>query len=211
MSIFVEGSLYRVTFTSRLFGEDAKNTFYVVFNQVTSAPETNWEVGLRVSDLWGSKVAPHIHSSCVLTNILFENVTDGVSLFEYPTSVAGLITTGESMPSYIAYSVRQIRTTKITRHGSKRFAGVPEYIVVGNGVVPSATWEGLTEFCSEPWQKVEGFNVVWEFNHVIVGRQLQTVNGKKTYVLVPGIQNAVQGADFRGITTQNTRKPGRGQ
>ena len=111
--------------------------------------------------------------------------------------------TGDCLPPFNAYSFQYQRQSAITRHGHKRFAGVPESAQV-NGVVTNATILAaittLSGALGAPLDDGEGLNASAELWPVIYGRYQ---NGE---LLPIPIINPVVAVNFTGIGSQNTRK-----
>lgn len=155
----------------------------------------------------------YLHPNAVLELVKVENLTNGVDIFSKGYNVPGTASNpGDPMPPYVTYSVRQLRGSKITRHGSKRFAGVPEGFnnggsYSGGGSSPNQ----LVDFCAATHGAGSDSENNLQAVPVIVGRKLVTKAGGKTYYDVDLTKiNSITGADFRGISTQNSRKFGRG-
>jgi len=116
-----------------------------------------------------------------------------------PDGNVGLVT-GGCLPSFAAWGYKLSRTTRETRHGSKRIAGVAE-AWQQNGVAdsPAATAiANLAVALSTPLQ-VDDADV---FTPVIL--HLDPVTH------LPTVSNKIAIGVYRGITTQKSRQPGHG-
>lgn len=108
--------------------------------------------------------------------------------------------TSPPLPSYVTYTFRLKRESAVTRNGYKRFAGVSEGDGQDNNYNP-----GTTEVAAVNSALAADLNIglVPAFEPIIVKRPIPS--------LAVGYQYASIGsADFRGIGSQNTRKPRRG-
>lgn len=148
------------------------------------------------------------HTSLVHTVAVLKNLTNGVDIREYATGQAGL-QGGDEEPSFTALGVRLVRSTALTRHGSKRFGGMPESAFTGNTInlAPTAIAD-FEDACKSnliiPGTAVDGAEPV------IVGRTLIPASDPPEYELDLLKINVVADAQVIAVTTQNTRKAGRG-
>jgi hypothetical protein len=96
-----------------------------------------------------------------------------------------------------------IRTTRLTRHGSKRFVGVIEETTVGNNPASTITDE-LSALAVAMYAGilVSGTTIDVTLTPIIIGRT--KVDG--VYVLDTTKVNLVSGAEFTRLTSQNSRK-----
>lgn len=167
------------------------------------------DVGITYTDLanhfedwWALAVSPITLSSAVLTLITITNLTNGLDIHEQVSTQAGL-EGGDNAPSFVAWGFRLIRTTRLTRHGSKRFVGVSEDDTVGND--PSAGIEAELATCAAKLAAgvfVSGTTIDVTLTPVIIGRTLVG----DSYILDITKVNLVAGAEFTRLTTQNSRK-----
>lgn len=105
------------------------------------------------------------------------------------------------LASSTAWSFQLVRTFRTTRHGSKRFAGVPELLVEENLATP-ATAELLEEVevvLSSPPQVLFPVDGTMDLLSVIPKTPVAPAT-------LPSVFNGVSGALYRGVGTQNTRK-----
>lgn len=108
--------------------------------------------------------------------------------------------TADQAPSFIAAAFRLNRTTQASRHGWKRYAGVPRNNIQNNDAIAAylPSLNALAAGLDNDWLGVAG-NV---YRPVIVRRVTDPVTGIVTYTDFPmGL------AAYVRITTQNTRKP----
>lgn len=115
------------------------------------------------------------------------------------SDVAGAVS-GGCLPSFAAWGFKLQRTTRETRHGSKRLAGVAE-AWQQNGVAdtPAATAIADVEVLYGEYIEIGGLP---SFAPIIMGFS----EGSDA----PDIANIVKGGLYRGITTQKSRQPGHG-
>lgn len=129
------------------------------------------------------------------------NVTNNVDFKEQSLLGSAGAITGDAMPPNVTYTFRLIRETLATRHGYKRFAGVPES-KQSNGSIQAVTDTQITAITDALAADIQPAPSVVPLLAPVIVRKSAT----GTVVAV----NNVGSADFRGIGTQNTRKIGRG-
>lgn len=127
----------------------------------------------------------------------FGSFTDFSS--QVPDSTPGEVS-GGCLPSFAAWGFKLQRTTRETRHGSKRIAGVAE-AWQQNGVAdsPAATALAQVELALGTPLTVDDTDI---FTPVILHLDPETH--------LPTVSNVVKGGLYRGITTQKSRQPGHG-
>lgn len=148
-------------------------------------------------------------TSLIHTQVTVRNLTNGLDIWEEPLDLAGLADVPDPMPSFVTYAYRLIRSTALTRHGAKRIAGVGEGWVNGNVPTPTAL-PGLQSRASVFVDPVSREGTVSDFvlTPVIVGRVPTGELGAGEYDL--SRINPVADAQFIRISTQTTRRAGRG-
>lgn len=208
----VENDIIRLTTQSAYLGIKALQVYYMRARDIVG-DVTYESMADDFSSKYAAQVNLYLHPSCVLELIKVENVSNEVDIYSKAYSLAGTAgTPGDALPPYVTYSVRQLRGSKVTRHGSKRFAGVPEGfqaagVYTGGGGSPNQ----LVSFCSQAVTVDDGGGNTLFLDHVIVGRTLVTPpEGAPYYDIDLTKVNTVIGSDFRGLSTQNSRKFGRG-
>lgn len=193
------GDILRLTACQNIFDQRVCNVFYYLVG-VWTGNKTYKDI----LDSFEADVIPSIASiqSDELTWDLLEldNVTNGVEFFQKNIDIQGDGIGTPAMPSYVSVGVKLLRSTKVTRNGSKRIAGIQEGNVTDNNVdlnqvgidaVQDAMVLDLTDDINTP-------NFVLE--PVIVGRQ---PNGSLDLARI----NPIASAQVKPlITTQNSRK-----
>lgn len=118
-------------------------------------------------------------------------------------AIPGLVS-GDPMPPFVAWEFKYVRATTTTRHGFKRFAGISENHQTSgliNPAVVTAVNALAVKLGDIVWSGLAGDNV---FTPVILSRFDGGVPR------VPPITNDVNAVVYARITSQNTRKYGRG-
>jgi len=191
--------VFRITDFQTLFGEEVLNVFFYRVTAIGTPTPTLADIALNFQ-VTVQEPIEGIQASQVFHNLLrLENLMNAAEfLDETLTGQTGTVT-GECMPSFTAWSLLMRRTTKLTRNGSKRIAGVLE-AWVQNGVFVGldANMEAAQDALAAV---IEGTfpPAAYELTPVIVGR---TPSG----LLDLTRQNIVRAGEFRGPSTQNSRK-----
>lgn len=156
---------------------------------------------------WTTNIKPLQVTTCALTTLEAKDLSNGIDIASRSVSVAGSLT-GDGVPSFVTLSFRLNRTTGLTRHGQKRFAGCSEAAIIGNdlsGGVLTAANTAATGLASSLLSD-SGTND-HELKPVIIGRN-KLPDG--TYELDITKVNDVQSAQYVRVSTQTTRRAGRG-
>lgn len=199
------GDVFRITSCAELFGQQVCNVFYYLVAAWTGAVSLEDVIDEFIDSILDpTRVVQS--SSVVYNNVsLVDAMTPSVA-FEKPFTDAGLYTTTAAMPSYVAFGVKLVRDTPVTRNGSKRIAGVCEGQIVGNDVT------------SLPAGAQAAIEAAYAADLSVTG----SVGGSAT--LIPVIvrfspldpyqvveANPITEAQFKTtVTTQNSRKVGHG-
>lgn len=204
--------IVRITSRSTFLGQNMLNVWF--YQAVQLGTLVSYE---EVVSQWRAEYVTHIlpltADSCMLTEVIIENLTNEVDIEAYPFDDVG--TGGEDYsPSFSAWGFILNRATKLTRHGHKRIGGLTESMLSGNAPVAgmltslngAAAWMGA-DFVKDP---LPPGDPIFTLRPVIIGRTEQAPAGSGKYVLDLSKVNNVLSAQFRGLTTQVTRKMGRG-
>lgn len=112
--------------------------------------------------------------------------------------------TGDGMPPYAAWAFRYNRTTRAVRNGQKRIGGVDEASQV-EGVAISATIIDLNLAAAAMGDTIEG-----DPGFTFIPRIFHKAVGDPTPPLSDGTAYPVGSVSYVSLSTQNTRKFGRG-
>lgn len=182
-----------------------------VFHYKVITPQTVYDP-ITVMDAFASDVMGNILQVCVslwsFTTIDFKNLTNALDIASNGYTVAGGVS-GDGLPAFAAWAFRLNRASALTRHGHKRFTGVPESMQTNgsaSGTAPSILASIASILASdlvEDSQNDKNFTL----RPVIVGR---TLNQSGDYELDLSKINTILSAQYVNLSTQNTRKAGRG-
>lgn len=194
------------------YGVLADQMLNVFHYEITAAsgPEPLLAVGDDLATQWVTQFAPlwaAVTSTGVsITGWVIQNLDDpdDFASGSFPTPLTGDVA-GDSMPPFVAWGFKLNRTTRATRNGSKRFTGVPESLVASY-IPTSGALPDLNDLAAFLGSEVDiavpspgTYTTTW-------GPRVIHKTGQFTYAGV----NIVLSAEFRAVTTQSTRKLGRG-
>lgn len=201
--------IVQLTDVQSFLGQQVLNVY---FYRVTS-----FEVGVTLEDI--AEVFASATFLGVLTDIqhallnhdriIVRNLTNGIDIHEEAIDVPGTAT-GDSAPSFTAAAFRLIRTNATTRHGQKRIGGIPEGHINGNDLATGidVTYDTVEVILGSPLERTGTVDEDFELEPVIVGRF--PIGGPTPGELDLTVINPVQSAQFIRLTTQTTRRAGRG-
>lgn len=176
-----------------LAGQTILNIYHYVIDG-TDVTESNIVSALK--SLLVDKVCVIQSTSLEHVKMTLRNLTDGVSLYEetYSTPYTGL-RSGEYLPSFAAWAFKLNRSSRATRNGQKRIAGVAEGDIQGDS--PAAAF-------------VAELNTAAGYigGSMLIGSDTTltpTIVRKDAFGGV-AVANNVLNATFSRISTQNSRK-----
>lgn len=190
-----QGDLYRLIDRQRHATDEAINVYF--YQQFTSAGNIEdlgaaWEADVL------AEVLPVQHTTMQHDSWSILNITDGIEFAEhtYPSPKFGS-SPGAAMADFIAWSFLLRRGSLLTRHGGKRIGGLSENDLLGDVPDPGAIAR-LNNLALAFAERIETAPLGAEWEPVIVKRP----------ILIPGINifSVVSSAEFRHVSTQNTRK-----
>lgn len=202
MPVVGAGFLYQVTVTGSVGGITTKNVFWYfttgpqkdaadVATAFIAEVETNWEAAVSVN--WNGLVLD-VDEVTSQSNFSTEAITFGGTQI------------GESLPPYDAFSIQLSRSTKETRSGRKRLAGVSELSQSSGNIIASQ----ITNLIAVKDDFIEDLTVA--------GGSVPPVIVRKTFVDPPTVPpshnppdewlyNPLDGGIVSSkVTTQNSRK-----
>ena len=133
------------------------------------------------------------------------NLENPVDFANFTTAVNGQ-RSGETLPPFVAAAFRYRRTSRSFNNGGKRFGPISENDIAGG--IPTSEYHDLLVTLADTL----GANIVdsataSQWKPAIWRRPGTYVSG---VVPAPGLFNLINDVDFIAISTQNTRKFGRG-
>jgi len=198
------GNLLQITDVQTLNNQQVLNVYYY---RVSETPTDETDSYAEISADFQTKLMTPIRAiQCarlIHTSLVIRNLTNALDLYEEAFSLAGTQTSaGQSadMPPFVAHLFRLLRSDLSTRNGYKRYAGVRDEDVQGGvTVLASSLYNAIIAGLVDDLVDNDG----GVYSPVIVKRPITTP--ATTYV-----HSEILDAQYRGVTTQNTRKIGRG-
>lgn len=191
------GDVYRLIDDQTLLGQDVKNVYYYR-SQIGDGT-----AGLLAA-AWLANVLPAVRAiqSVFVSHDLIqtENLNDlsDFSLFALTSNNDGVVT-GEVLPAFNSWGFKLNRATRETRNGAKRIAGVAE-VNNSNGEAQTAFLATLNDAAIAMGDPIVD----------ALSNQYEPVIVRLDAEGLPAVVNVVVSAEYVRMTTQNTRKPGRG-
>lgn len=206
------GQFYNVKMFGSLFGQRTINEFW--FLQEAGSGGANILQDTFRDDL-ADNYPQLVSSQASIDSVKVYNHNSPTDFTEAPIAPVTGTVTGECLPPYAAYSFACPRARTDIRAGFKRIAGVAES-TQANGYVTSGHFQAaMADFCAFlNHDFTDGSGNSWA--QIVVKRTKVTVSGK-TYYIVPatittsGYYLAQSFAGVSAVSTQNSRKFGRGQ
>lgn len=193
-------AIVRVTAYGNIFGQECLNVFHyrAATGVITTVDLDELCQGVAVAVL--EKVAAMQSAEYAWDKIKAEEVDTGVAVFEAPLAIEGEVPYPDvdSAPPFVAYKFQLNRASANTRHGWKRFAGVPETILTTSNVPGVAALAGIIAIQNGLQATINTITNDLVFEPIIARYSAET--GEITAFTF------FQSVSFRGFTTQNTRK-----
>lgn len=196
--------LIQVVVDQIFLGQHCLNVFFYEWVAVID-PTGAWLENANtqfVENVW-SPIQQVQSDLCVTQTITWKDLTGGVDFFVDSEPKPGTGGTGSDStvaPSYTSLGFLLRRSTLATRNGYKRFAGLLEANISGNEFTGYGT-------------VVDEIKVALKYVITGLGAPVMEPVIAKRPLPEPGesyITSGIQSVEFRGLGTQNTRKPGRG-
>lgn len=197
------GDIIEVKAIGTVFGEQFLNVFHYRAESFEANVDYS-DIADVFSGFWTTVIAPLQTNDTVLLQTEVLNLTNGLDIEITGENIPGTVS-AEEAPGFLAYGFQFIRSSRVTRHGWKRFCGVPEAAVIGNNL--AAAWIPTVNAAAAVMEnglvRTGTVDEDMELVPVIVGRTL--IGG--SYEIDLSKINDVSSVAFVRITTQNSRKP----
>lgn len=198
------GDLLQISCFQEFLGEQMMNVFYYRYFSAPSVDNTIYE---ELADDFSDIVITAMRGIQVVqveyTKLQVKNLSNGIDFHERDLDFTGTIsaTTDQLEPSFMALAWQLVRDSLVTRSGSKRVGGLIEGSIAGNEFVGSYTQ-------IDPITAAFGANlhagIIEVAAPVIVKRPIPVPAGSSY------LYSSVTDVIFKGVSSQNTRKKGRG-
>lgn len=198
------GDIVRVNACGTYLGQDACNVIYLVVGVWTGNVTLESALAQYATE-WANRFKTIQHNEFSWVKFTLDNVTNPAEGAEFvPDPPIEGDKSGEAMPPFVSLSFRMNRGNRLTRNGYKRIAGLAEgdvtegLFILGAGA-NAASVSAIETFLTQPFGDGD-----FIFDSVIVGRDEDGAPdlGRINFPTSTQVQVAV--------TTQNTRKFGRG-
>lgn len=205
--------LMRVTLYGSYLGQETLNVFFYSKDSDSSGTGAANDAE-SIAEAFNARVVtallPLINAAAIYTGVKVEGVYGNTDFGEISFAPRTGTFAGEPMPSFVAHAFRLTRPSNTIRHGQKRFAGVAETQSNGNTQniavnIINAVTDALTAPLdgTEPAGYPDGPGT--GYVPVLASFILQGQERLEPFFM------RFTTAAYRGVTTQNTRKPGRGR
>lgn len=195
------GDLLQIIDRQTYLGEDVLNIYYYRWS---SSPATGTAAYIELMEDFAEAVISPVASIQNLflshTTTQIKNLSNGVDFAERLANIDGFldVAIGNTLPSYMALRFQLVRDSLVTRSGYKRYAGMIESQVEGNTYVGS-----LTPVGDIIGGLLSSLSVgIIQVAYPVIPKRPITVPAGDDY-----LYSSVVGSIFKGIGTQNTRKP----
>lgn len=202
------GDILQITDVQTYLDQQVLNVYFfqaeVVGSAITYQDVADYFQTQYVLEVAGAQNAALTHVRTVI-----KNLTNGLDIFEDPISVPGS-DASDAAPSFVAVSVRLVRSTALTRHGAKRYSGISEQQFAGNSLTSGAqtVWDGVADVVGGPIVVDSAGDLDLTLAPVIVGRF--PAGDPNAGELDLSKVNPVASGQVIRLSTQTTRRAGRG-
>lgn len=129
------GDVLKLTVFQTYLGQQVLNVQWYYVVNIGQAPVQPSDIVENLATQWYNAIRVfQLATNQYVRAVLEVNGKPDFGQYSYPAGAAGAVTTGNAMPAYVTYAVRQNRLTKIVRNGQKRFAGVSEEAVTNGSI-----------------------------------------------------------------------------
>lgn len=200
--------IIQITDVQSFLGQLILNVYH--YRVVSFDEGTDYSDFAQQFELLVAGVVADVQSASVNHNmVIVKNLTNGIDIWEEPADIDGATTGGDDLPSFVALSFRLVRSSGLTRHGAKRIGGLDEGTIAGNGISSSFADEvaAIEAALGSPLMR-EGTMADFVLQPVIVGRFPEGHANAGQFDLSK--VNDVSAAQFIRVSSQTTRRAGRG-
>lgn len=193
------GDIYKATLKSLLKAQECENVFYFAVDTDPGSTSSATVVGGLVRDTFVPLLTAVQSDQLQYTEVQVQNIMQIGDFTTLAVTDTGAVS-GDVMPTYVAFGFSYNRGLRLGNNGRKAFAGVPESSVVDGVVTDSGVLAALGDLASELGA-----------THVLTG-----VTYRPIIYRIPdpdhvnGTAFPVGSVTYKRITTQNSRKVGRG-
>lgn len=203
------GSILEFRFFQTYLGQSVLNVqHYIVLAMEVLADDLS-DYAQPMFDYWVSNLnAVQSNQLSYVRGEFYEVNGLDFGIYADPTPGTG-IGTFEPLPSYVSVGVQHVRASRATRHGWKRFSGITEAQVDGNALTSAylSAWQAAIDGLFPPNQEL----VSSEFPETRSINVQPIIWGGNDPAFPLGRYSLIEESIVKpNVTTQNTRKAGRG-
>lgn len=201
------GDIIQGTFKHTLLGQQVINVGYWEVLVPSAGDLVLFTLGDELVGDYETSVMTELAQDMVFNSLELLNLSDGLEFADIPSGQAG-VKIGSPLPAFNAMTIKLNRSTRLTRNGSKRIAGLLESNTE-NGVIimTSAERQNIADFWSEQknYSDYDGLGNDVFLAPRIVGR---TKNIDGNYELDLSKVNGITGNSVSlNVSSQVSRKP----
>lgn len=202
-------NIVQITDVQTYLGQTMLNVYFYRVTALEPAADYS-DLAEAFDNVVRSKVKAIQSTSVVHPFIQVKNLSNGIDIHDQIDSQNGMLASGDDLASFYALGFRLVRTNATTRHGSKRIGGIGEAVTYGNDIIAAYLDEAaaLATALASPIVREGTVDHDLSAQPVIVGRYPQ--GHAQAGELNLAVINPVQSAQFIRVTTQTTRRAGRG-
>ena len=196
------GDLWEVRDIQEFLGQQVINVYHYV--QLTD-PDIGSEAAIaaELNTQFYANVASMVTAiqDVALTHVRLESAQFGsFTAFDVVSNGDNGQVSGDALPSFAAWAFRLNRESRVVRNGSKRVGGVPESYQV-NGLATSAAITAMGPY-------ITGLTAILSFDSIPVWQPV--ILRVPPDGSLPTVWSAIADVGFGTVTSQNSRKIGRG-
>lgn len=195
------GDLLQIITNQLYLDQDLMNVYYYRYSSTPTLDNTIYsELADDFQSIIVDGARPLQNDTLEYISIEIKNLSNGVDVFTKPLGIFGLVAAplAACLPSFMALNWQLVRDSLVTRNGSKRLAGLSDGQAEGNTFVGNIS--DADDFTSALESPLHAGIIEVAFP-VIVKRPIVVPVGT-SYVY-----SSVASAIFKGLSTQNSRKP----
>jgi hypothetical protein len=194
-------NLLRFTLVQSFWGQELLNVFYYQSDGVPVNSESQEWLSL-FNGLIPGEIRDVTSSAYTQEKTILDYPNTGFQDEQSLGNINGSLS-GDAAAPFMAFGFRLQRTNNTTRHGFKRIGGLQEAYPTSDLITGAGSNTALDEIAVAMFQTLVQVIGTQEAIPVIIGKNNSNAPGSWT-------ANPVAGVQFQRITTQNTRKIGRG-
>lgn len=201
------GDTVKIVLSATFAGNKGQNVYWYNLGDTGQGSMSLQDVVTGWFTNYNTQIVPFISGALVYDNIYIENASNDLEFYEDIISTGGQVG-GNALPAQATLTFKLVRSTKVTRNGSKRLMGVPEsFQTAGLLTYPQASVDQMQDFFAEVLQFPDASNAGNDIimSPVIIGR---TLNANGVYEIDLNKFNPISNSVLNPyVGSQDTRRP----